>query len=334
MRSLRFAFLISLFALACAQSASAANVSENAVLASVRTHFPLILAAKENIQKAKADYLSSQGAFDPLVRSNFLISPNGTYQYANFGADVVMPIEESGNKVFTGYRIGRGTYPPYDQNLQTYNYGEVRVGVELPMLRDSAVDIRRTKIRQAGINEKISNEDFRLAKLKAEFEASLSYWEWYTAGKQLIFQRHILALATQRQVALDKSVKAGDLAEIDAIDNKRMIAQRESMVQMSQALFTKAAQVLSLYYRDAGGNPIVLKENDVPTSGAIQKWRINQSEIETTLTNIVNSHPRMRLYQEQYANALASLKQANNDLLPKVNNRFYLLKIWVAAIHP
>jgi outer membrane protein, heavy metal efflux system len=306
------------------QAGYAAIVSENEVLTSVRTHFPLILAAKDNIQKAKADYLSAQGAFDPLIRSNVLISPNGTYQYTNFGADVVVPIEDSGNKVFTGYRIGRGTYPPYDQNLETYNYGEFRVGVELPMLRDSNVDIRRTKIKQAGINEKISNEDYRLARLKAEYDAALSYWEWYTTGKQLIFQRHILALAQQRQKALDKSVNAGDLAEIDAVDNKRMIAQRESMVRMNEAMFTKAAQVLSLYYRDASGDPIVLKEKDIPASSQVQKWRINQSEIETTLSNIVNSHPRMKLYQQQYSNALVSLKQANNDLLPKINNRFYI----------
>ncbi len=291
---------------------------------SVSEHFPLIMAANDNIQRAKADYVSAQGAFDPIIRSNFLVSPNGPYKYANLGADVSVPIENSGNRVFTGYRIGRGTYPPYDQNLETYNYGEFRVGFEVPFMRDKNIDQRRTKITKAGIGTNISEYEYRLAKLKAQYDASVSYWDWYTSGKQLQYQRRLLSLAQTRQAAMDKSVKAGDMAEVDAIDNKRIIMQRTSMVKMTEALFKKSALVLSLYYRDASGNPITSGEKDLPNYEYLQSTVYNAANIERQLSMIVNNHPKIKIFQEQYASALASLKQANNDFQPKFNNKFYL----------
>lgn len=311
-------------AVLCTLATNASALTENAVMASVSDHFPLILAATDNIQRAKADYLSAQGAFDPIIRSNFLVSPNGTYKYGNFGADVTIPIENSGNKVFTGYRIGRGTYPPYDQNLETYNYGEVRVGFEVPFMQDRDIDKRRTKIQKASIDTSISEYEYRLEKLKAEYDASVAYWDWYTDGKQLQLQRHLLTLAEERQSALDKSVKAGDLAEVDALDNKRIIMQRKSLVKMTDALFKKSALVLSLYYRDKTGVPVVCSERELPASGDGMATAYNRQNIESRVAMIVNNHPKIKIFQEKYASALASLKQASNEYQPKLNNKFYL----------
>lgn len=300
------------------------TISEQTVLSSVSTHFPLIIAAQENIKRARAEYLSAQGAFDPLIRSNMLVSPNGDYKYGNFGAEVLLPIEDSGNKLFTGYRIGRGTYPVYDQNLETYNYGEVRAGIEIPFMRDHEIDLRRTKIKQSGIDTNLSLQKLRMEKLKAEYDASLSYWDWYTAGKQLLLQQHMLKLAEDRQAALSKSVHAGDIAEIDAIDNNRAIMQRKAIVKMNEALFAKASLVLSLYYRDQSGHPIIPSIDNLPAGSNLNIVHFNDQQISQQINDIINTHPSIRSYQEQYNSSLISLKQANNDFLPKINNRFYL----------
>lgn len=300
------------------------TITEQSVVQSVYEHFPLVKAAEENIKKARADYLSAQGAFDPIVKSSLLVSPNGNYKYGNFGAELELPIENSGNKIFTGYRIGRGVYPVYDQNLETYNYGEVRAGFEIPFSRGKAIDPRRTKIKQADIATSISAENYRLEKLKAEYDAAISYWDWYTTGKQLLIQKYMLNLALNRQAALNKSVHKGDVAEVDSLDNQRTIMQRRSALKMYEALFAKASLVLSLYYRDQAGRPVIASVDDLPNKIDVTQNDIADKNISAKISSIINQHPGIKKYQEEYNSILQDLKQASNDMLPKVNNRLYV----------
>lgn len=307
-------------------SAHARTLTESDVLQSVNQHFPLIKAAQASIQKARADYLTAQGAFDPLFKSNMLVSPNGEYKNGLLGTELQLPIEDSGNKAFAGYRIGRGTYPVYDQDRETYNYGEFRVGFEVPFMRDKDIDVRRAKISQAKIGENISVQDYRLTKLKANYDAVISYADWLADGQQLKIQKHMLVLAENRQKALDKSVHVGDVPEIDAIDNMRIILQRQAAVKSFEAIFRKAALVLSLFYRDEAGKPIVPTLDDVPkgeslaTVGAVR----GQFDHHVDLSLYVDRHPDMELLKQEYDYSMVDLKQGSNNLRPLFNNKIYL----------
>lgn len=299
-------------------------LSESDVLASVSTNYPVIVAAKANILKARAEYLSSQGAFDPSIRSNMLVSPNGIYQNALAGVELNIPVANTGNRIFTGYRIGRGNYPPYDQYRETYNYGEFRVGLEIPFFRDRKIDDRRAKIMKARVGEKISEEDFRLKRLQTNLEATLSYWDWVSDGRQLLIQKEMLDIAVVRQKALDRSVHAGDVAEIESVDNKRIIMQRRAAVRMYEAIFQKSSLLLSLYYRNDQGQPIIPSINSIPAlskkDGAQENLRLSPSIIHQAMV----WHPGIRLLSKQHEAALVSLKQANNSLLPFLNNKIYI----------
>ncbi len=299
-------------------------ITENSVLHSVDRHFPLIRAARASIMKAQAEYLSAQGAFDPSIRSNLLVSPNGVYQNGLAGVEFNIPVADSGNRVFTGYRIGRGNYPPYDQDRETFNYGEVRVGVEMPFYRNRNIDDRRAKILKAGITQNISRDEYRLTKLKTNLEATISYWDWVADGRQLILQKQMLDIALQRQEALDHSVDSGDAAKIDSIDNQRIIMQRRTAVQGATATFQKSSLLLSLYYRDDSGKPILPDINKIPAlsdvNGSLQPIPNSQNMIDAAVV----THPGIQLLEKRYDLAKVSLKQANNNLLPMLNNKFYL----------
>lgn len=319
-----YKLILSSILLIASMAAYAGSVTEKSVLDSVSDHYPLIKAATVNIAKAKAEYLSAQGAFDPVIRSNMLISPNGIYKNGLLTTDVYVPITDSGNRFFTGYRIGRGTYPPYDQDRETYNYGEVRVGFEIPFMRDRDIDSRRANIYQAKINERISRVDLNLEKLQTNLDASIAYWNWAAEGKRLMIQKHMLALALNRQQAFEKSVDVGDMPAIDAVDNKRIIMQRQAMVKMSEAVFYKASLLLSLYYRDASGKPIRLSTNDLPSVLKEENHGLNPYKNHFVTKDIINKHPEIKLFNQQQDFTQVSLKQASNILRPAVNNRFYV----------
>lgn len=304
--------------------AHAQMLTEADVLSSVERNYPLIVAAKANIHKAKAEYLSSQGAFDPTFRSNLLVSPNGIYQNGLAAAELDIPVSDSGTHVFTGYRIGRGKYPPYDQYKETFNYGEFRAGIEIPFYRNNKIDDRRATIMKAEIGSKISEEDLRLTKLKTKLEAALSYWDWVADGMQLQIQKNMLSLALDRQSALDRSVQAGDVAEIDSVDNQRIIMQRKAAVQMYQGLFEKSSLLLSLYYRDASGKPVLLSMLDIPSIRKKEVVKSINPLSASMIEGMVTHHPGVQLLSRQHEVALVSLKQANNNYLPILNNRVYL----------
>lgn len=299
-------------------------LSESDVLSSVDRNYPLIQAANANIQKAKAEYLSSQGAFDPSIHSKVLISPNGVYQNGLANAELNIPIVDSGTRVFTGYRIGRGIYPPYDQDRETFNYGEFRVGVEMPFYRNRNIDDRRAKILKAHFKEKMSNEDLRLVKLKTNLEARLSYWDWLADGRQLLIQKSMLEIAIARQSALDRSVHAGDVAQIDSVDNQRIIMQRKAALKMNEALFKKSSLLLSLYYRDQNGRPILPTISNIPAMNKNNQTQYVEVLSSAAIEGKVALHPGIQVLAKQHDIALVSLKEANNNLLPILNNKFYI----------
>ncbi len=313
-------FILSQFGGVC----EAKTLTEADILSSVTRNYPMIMAAKANIEKARAEYLSSQGAFDPSINSKVLISPNGIYQNGLANAQLNIPVPDSGNKVFTGYRIGRGNYPPYDQDRETFNYGEFRVGIEMPFYRDRSIDDRRAKIMKAGLGEKISEDDFRITKLKTNLEATLSYWDWVADGRQYLIQKNMLNIALTRQTALDHSVHAGDAAEIDSVDNQRIIMQRKAAVRMYEALLQKSSLLLSLYYRDQSGKPIYPDINSLPSVNNADSLTAPAKITPSAIEGAVTMHPGIQLLSKQHEMALVSLKQANNNLMPMLNNKIYI----------
>lgn len=294
------------------------------VLGSVKQHFPLIQAQQLQISQAQANLLAAKGGFDPTLRSAFVTSPVGVYHNGYSDTELSAPIKNSGARVFTGYRIGLGNFPVYQQERWTYDQGEVRGGVELPLLRDRSIDSRRAKITQSQFNLRINEEGLRLQQLNIEKQASYSYWDWVAEGKKLQVQAHMLALATTRQMFIDKRFHRGDAAEVESLDNQRLIIQRQAALAMQQQYFQKAALILSLYYRNADGKPIMptLKEMPALSFKAVDK-STNMNK-KTDLTTVVNQNPSILQLEEKRNLSYLNLSLARNSLLPKLSTKMYL----------
>jgi len=314
-----------IFCLFIAQDVYAASLTEANVLVSVEAHYPLIEAAAANIRKARAEYLAAKGKFDPTIRSQLISAPHGPFNYNYSNTELIVPIPDSGNNFFTGYRVGRGDFPVYYQDRKTFNDGEMRAGVEFPLLRDKDIDSRRAHIQQNKIKTIINEEELKLVKLQAKQAASVTYWDWYVEGKKLRLQHHLLELAQVRQTALDQSVKAGDIANIEAVDNQRIIIQRKNAVAAQTVAFQKAALILSLFYRDNTGNPILSGLDAIP--GSLNKTVPTGNKLFNTNANsdfLIDQHPAIKRLDEQRNLSYVDLKTAKNKLLPMLNNRVFL----------
>jgi outer membrane protein TolC len=317
-------YLISFFCLPSLVNAQPLPVQR--VISSINQHFPLILAAEADIAKSKANLQSAQGSFDPVIRSKLTTSTVGIYKNFLTDTEFSTPISNSGNQFFTGYRLGRGDYPSYEQGKLTYNLGEIRAGIEVPWLRDRRIDERRAKILVSHSTVAMSENELALKKLQAVRDGVFSYWDWYLEGNKLIIQQNLLKLAQDRQNVIQQRFDKGDLPRVDVIENQRIILQRKIFLSQQEQNYQKSSLLLSLYLRNDEGKPIVPTISVLPTSihnlKKNQQIKFNTESFKSTLSQ----HPLMKQFEQQRNISYIDLSLAENSLKPKFSNRVYLAR--------
>ncbi len=113
------------------------------VLASVERHFPLILAAEQEIDIAEARALRARGAFDTRLRADGRSDALGFYENDRLDVELEQPTRLWGSTFSGGYRVGKGDFAVYDGEEKTNDAGELRLGVKVPLLQGREIDKRR-----------------------------------------------------------------------------------------------------------------------------------------------------------------------------------------------
>lgn len=289
------------------------------VLNSVDRSYPLISAAKQDVEKSQADYFSAKGGFDPLLKAAIQDTSLGYYKNTYYDLAVEQPTPLWGTKLITGYRKGTGNFPVYDTRFQTFDEGEARVGLELPILKGGLTDERRTRIQTNEMGVQIARQSLDSKKLEIKREVTKKYWDWVAAGKKLGVSEDLLNIALQRDQALVKRVQKGDAAQIDQTDNQRAVLQRQAAIIAAERSLQKSAIDLSLYYRDPEGKPKIPLKEQLPDHFPDYQ---NDDGINPTLNQLDEislKHPdaqalTLQIEQLNYEQALA-----RNMILPKLD---------------
>lgn len=234
------------------------------VVRSVEQRFPLILAAEQERLAAEGERLAAAGGFDPSWRTSGVATPIGGYPSGRFDTVVEQPLPFWGSSVFAGYRLGLGDFPVYDGKLATNQYGEVRAGARINLLRDGPIDRRRASIRRAEIGVDVAARSVEQQRLDAVRLGTFRYWDWVAAGRKLALSQAWLDLARARDTGLARRVETGDLAEIERQDNQRAILQRTAHVVASQRALEQAAIELSMYLRTDAGASVLPRTSQLP----------------------------------------------------------------------
>ena len=234
------------------------------VLAVVERSFPLLRAAELDQAVAEAELVSAEGGFDTSWKTKSTWLPAGYYNSARVESVVEMPTAIWGATPFVGWRYGRGEFPSYDAKSQTLEYGEVRAGVDIPLLRNGQTDRRRAALGRSLIARELSTLNLQAQRVEIVRLASLRYWTWVAAGQRLSIARELLRLANDRDSALAERIEQGDLPAFERLDNARAIEQRKAQLAVAQRGVEQAAIDLSLMLRNEAGQPIVPAQQRLP----------------------------------------------------------------------
>ncbi len=235
------------------------------VIDSIRQAYPLIVAALADKRSAQGELQAARGGFDPMLRLRGDISPIGAYPNGRFDVVLEQPTPLWGASAFAGYRVSVGDFPDYDGKLVTNQYGEIRAGVAVPLLRNGPIDRRRASVQRAESSLRVADASLGEARLSALRTGGGRYIEWVGAGLRRQIAQSLLDLAKTRDEALAVRVQRGDIPMIERADNQRALLQRQGLLVSAQRGIELAALELSLFLRDELGQPVVVRETRLPT---------------------------------------------------------------------
>lgn len=294
----------------------------DALLGSVETHFPLVLAALEEFEIARGRVLAARGGFDTRLGAQGKLGIEGYYENQRGDFMLEQPLEEFGATVSGGYRIGRGDFASYDDDARTDEAGEFRLGVLVPVLQGFSIDPRRVALWQARVGEEQAEPIVTRKRLEATRKAAQTYWKWVASGRKRAVAQRQLELALVRQDQVRILVEEGQIAAINLVDNQRLIVEREASLVRAERDLQESAILLSLYWRSAAGEPQVPSESLLP--GAFPATRDPAATlVPGDVALALDQRPELRALALERTQLELELQLSENQLLPALDFGMY-----------
>lgn len=233
--------------LLCASVNAATSLRFENVQALVAERMPLILEAEEKRRAAEGDLEAQEGAFDHKIKFKSMNQIEDKYDNQVFETKLERQTPWMGSRMFVGHRQGNGVFAAYDGKYETSSLGELFAGVDVPLLRDRAIDEFRLNRLKAYIGVQKAEAEIQQKRLDILFKAAQVFWKWTMAGQKLRILESWVKQAEERQKFLEKKVKAGDTSEIKLTDNRRTLLKRQADLVKVRRDFEMASAELALY---------------------------------------------------------------------------------------
>ena len=242
----------------------------------------------------------------------------GFYDNERVSAILEQPLAPLGLTVYGGYRLGRGAFGPYDSRSQTLSDGEATGGVQLPLLRNRAMDSRRAAQQVTALGVEVAERGLDKARLTFFKQALAEYWDWVAAGQQLRVARALLDLAEARDQQLADAAALGQIAPVERTDNRRAILQRRSALFLAERQVQMKSIDLSLYLRAPDGTPVRPNEQRLPPLLLPPLPRAEPDENEE-LRIAFERRPEVKALRLKRAQQDVELRLAENMVLPALD---------------
>jgi cobalt-zinc-cadmium efflux system outer membrane protein len=308
--------VLALVGLAGAPASGQPPLTLGEVLVAVDRAFPLLEAARQEQEAAAGDAQWARGAFDMRLQAGVDVLRADVYDNQTASVGVVQPLTLGGANIFGGYRIGRGTFAPYDGKAQTLNDGEWKAGMSLPLLRNRAIDGRRGAVERTDLGRQLADARVATSRLRFLGEAAVRYWDWVAAGRQQDVASQLLAMAEARDRDLAEAIRLGSVAPIERVDNRRAVLQRRSGVVAARRNTERHAINVSLYLRGVDGSMLRPTETQLPDSLPAPPARVERVQLEIDLATALTRRPDVQALVISREQQEVTLALARNERLP------------------
>jgi outer membrane protein TolC len=287
------------------------------VLNSVMVSFPVVQSALQEARVASGNQLAARGAFDLKIEAQSANEPMGYYKNYRQAVKLEQPTW-GGGSVYGQYRVGNGFFEPWYKERETNEGGEFKLGAAAPLLRGRAIDARRADIYRADLQRQAVQPLVQAQVIDSLQTAAHVYWQWVAAGQAYMVTRELLAVAQQRNEAIARQVDLGNLGGTELQQNERLIASRQVKLIETERKLQSAAIKLSLFWRDADGQPVVPSPAMLPDRFPTPQ-EPQTDAIAFDIDRALAQRPELVDLALQRQAVQIDVQQSENDLLPNLN---------------
>lgn len=281
------------------------------VLQELQAYSPPLAEARLKQEQIRGKLLEKQGAFDTKLKSKALGTPLGYYRNLQLDTVVVQPTPWWGASFFSGYRLGVGKFADYDGKKQTLDGGEIRTGLEIPLLRDGEIDSRRAEIASLELQLEIAELEIFQKQLELSQKALKAYWSWLAAIEKVAVAQELLALTQTRVQQLQLEIELGKQPPVSALDNQQALFKRQAKLLELQQEERAQALELSLFLR---GARMPVAENTQPF--LVSAMGCQMPAQAPAIEAAQRQRPEVLILQLRQAQNALGLRLAQNQLLP------------------
>jgi outer membrane protein TolC len=292
------------------------------VVRSVEATHPLLQSVLQERALAAGGLLSAQGAFDLNLNMDSRNYPLGYYDRGVHDVFFEQPTTLGGTKFFGGYRLAEGKFPTYYNYLNTRGGGAFVGGMEMPILKNRAIDSRRAKLYQAEIERRKAEPTVLKQRITLIKDASKSYWTWVAAGKSFELYSELVRVAEARNAGLEGQAREGLVRMIDLADFRRILLSRQQQLITAQRRAEQATIELSLYSRDRYGLPRLPSSDRLPRDFPLA-IPPDPHRLDRDLEIALRLRPEIYALRLQARKAAVERRYAENQLLPSLNLYVY-----------
>lgn len=286
------------------------------VINSVYASYPLLEAAIYSREVASGQQLQSMGEFDHKLKAGSENQPMGYYQTYRQHVGLIKPLYQGG-EAFAGYRIGRGSFEPWYLGRQTNDGGEFKAGFTVPLAKNRDIDQRRAALWRATYGVDAVEPEIQAQLIDFVQQGSYAYWEWVAAGAKLVIADRILNLAEERTDRIRSQVENGFLDPPELTDNLRLVAERRGKRALAERKLQQTAVKLSLYYRDANGDPVIPGPEQVPRFPKLEQ--IDDTQVALDASRALEQRPEIYTLDLLQRQLDIDYSEAENECLPAVD---------------
>lgn len=293
------------------------QLSFSEYLGYVKKYHPVVRQANLQVSSAQAGLMAARGAFDPKIEVDYDKKEfKGTEYYSLLNSSFKIPTWY-GIELKAAFDNSEGLY--INPQNTTPNSGLTSLGISVPLAQGLIINNRMAELRKAKIQIQLNEAERRLQVTAAIYDASIAYFNWERAYREVQLYDTYLKFASDRYTGIRKLIEAGDKPAIDSIEAGITVKNRKLTLTESQLKLAKARLELSnfLWLENV---PMELSE-DIAPEDVTEASIAETLGIDTALqvAGSLDGHPKVLALQGKVDILEIDRRYKANLLLPRID---------------
>jgi outer membrane protein TolC len=299
-----------------AQEKNLKEFTYNEYLGYVKKFHPLVKQANLKLNEAQALLMQARGAFDPKLEAEYNEKQfDDKNYYSIFNGSFKIPTWY-GIEIKAAFDNNEGIYINPQNTLP--NAGLTSLGITVPVGQGLFINQRMADIRNAKLQQQLSEFERNLEAVEILHQASVAYFEWKKNFSEVVLYEDYLENAKKRYNGVLKLIEQGDKPAIDSTESGITIKSRRLNLENAKLKLQKSRLELSNYLWLENNIPVELDENLFPEENLSQTIK-NTLELNNLMDFDINNHPKINALNTKVDMLKIEQGLSANMLLPKID---------------